>query len=248
MARPSGDRAAGAQGVDVGGPGDGAGSEVESDRDGAVCGGGLEGFERVQVGGSQPVRDDLDRSAARETGGMGGLVREAESRRAAARPVASTASASVTASDSTHPPEIEPMTRHSRVTAIEAPGPRGALRATRITVTTATSAPARSSGSRLLRQFQHPVTLTPSVFPAHYAVVKTGVAGRCVRRRSVPPRFGGSMRVGGLVLAAGAGTRYGRPKGLVRGADGTAWVAKAVDMLRDGGCDDVVVLVGASGG
>ncbi|GAA1977868.1 nucleotidyltransferase family protein [Microbacterium pumilum] len=55
------------------------------------------------------------------------------------------------------------------------------------------------------------------------------------------------MRVCGLVLAAGGGTRYGRPKGLVRGADGVPWVARAVDVLRDGGCDGVVVLVGAAG-
>ena len=54
------------------------------------------------------------------------------------------------------------------------------------------------------------------------------------------------MRVCGLVLAAGAGSRFGMPKGLARTADGTPWVATAVGMLRDGGCEDVVVLVGAS--
>ncbi|MET0302427.1 MAG: NTP transferase domain-containing protein [Microbacteriaceae bacterium] len=55
------------------------------------------------------------------------------------------------------------------------------------------------------------------------------------------------MRVVGVVLAAGAGTRYGGPKGLARDADGTPWVALAVRMLRDAGCDDVLVAVGASG-
>ena len=56
------------------------------------------------------------------------------------------------------------------------------------------------------------------------------------------------MRVCGLVLAAGGGTRFGMPKGLVRAADGTSWVATAVGMLRAGGCEDVFVLVGASAG
>ena len=54
------------------------------------------------------------------------------------------------------------------------------------------------------------------------------------------------MRVYGLVLAAGAGSRFGGPKGLARSTAGTPWVAMAVEMLRAGGCDDVGVLVGAS--
>jgi CTP:molybdopterin cytidylyltransferase MocA len=55
------------------------------------------------------------------------------------------------------------------------------------------------------------------------------------------------MRVCGLVLAAGAGTRFGGPKGLARDADGEPWVARAVRMLRAGGCDEVLVAVGAAG-
>lgn len=53
-------------------------------------------------------------------------------------------------------------------------------------------------------------------------------------------------RVFGLVLAAGAGSRFGGPKGLARTADGDAWVARAVRMLQDGGCRDVLVTVGAA--
>ena len=51
--------------------------------------------------------------------------------------------------------------------------------------------------------------------------------------------------VAGLLLAAGSGTRMGRPKALVEGADGTPWVISASQVLRDGGCDPVVVVLGA---
>jgi CTP:molybdopterin cytidylyltransferase MocA len=44
-----------------------------------------------------------------------------------------------------------------------------------------------------------------------------------------------------VLLAAGAGRRYGRPKVLVDG-----WLGAAVGALRDGGCDDVVVVLGAA--
>lgn len=47
----------------------------------------------------------------------------------------------------------------------------------------------------------------------------------------------------GVVLAAGAGTRYGMPKVL---ADDGNWLRCAVFALRDGGCDDVVVVLGAA--
>lgn len=50
------------------------------------------------------------------------------------------------------------------------------------------------------------------------------------------------MRIAGLVLAAGAGTRFGMPKGLV-----DDWVPRAVGVLRDAGCAPVVVAVGARG-
>ncbi|KAE8765680.1 nucleotidyltransferase family protein [Georgenia thermotolerans] len=45
----------------------------------------------------------------------------------------------------------------------------------------------------------------------------------------------------GLVLAAGAGSRYGMPKILVPG-----WLERAVASLRDGGCSAVRVVTGAA--
>jgi len=54
------------------------------------------------------------------------------------------------------------------------------------------------------------------------------------------------MAVAGLLLAAGAGSRMGRPKALLVHDDGTPWVARAVAVLRDGGCDDVTVVLGAA--
>ncbi|WP_314037937.1 nucleotidyltransferase family protein [Dietzia sp. CH92] len=49
----------------------------------------------------------------------------------------------------------------------------------------------------------------------------------------------------GLVLAAGAGRRFGRPKALVE-YDGTRLVDRAVALLREGGCERVVVVSGAA--
>ncbi|MBF6172965.1 nucleotidyltransferase family protein [Nocardia blacklockiae] len=54
----------------------------------------------------------------------------------------------------------------------------------------------------------------------------------------------GEESCAGIVLAAGAGTRYGRPKVL---AEGGAWLRGAVAALRDGGCGRVVVVLGATG-
>ncbi len=51
-------------------------------------------------------------------------------------------------------------------------------------------------------------------------------------------------RCDGILLAAGAGTRYGRPKVLV---DDGAWLRGAVSALREGGCERVVVVLGATG-
>jgi CTP:molybdopterin cytidylyltransferase MocA len=45
----------------------------------------------------------------------------------------------------------------------------------------------------------------------------------------------------GVLLAAGAGTRYGMPK--VRAENGR-WLRACVAALNDGGCDDVVVVLG----
>ncbi|TDT29839.1 NTP transferase domain-containing protein [Naumannella halotolerans] len=49
----------------------------------------------------------------------------------------------------------------------------------------------------------------------------------------------------GLVLAAGAGRRAGGPKALRRLPDGTPWVEHAVRTLAAGGCDGVLVVLGA---
>ena len=49
----------------------------------------------------------------------------------------------------------------------------------------------------------------------------------------------------GLLLAAGAGSRMGKPKALVSGTDGTPWVVSSVNTLRDGGCDEIMVVIGA---
>ena len=50
----------------------------------------------------------------------------------------------------------------------------------------------------------------------------------------------------GLLLAAGAGSRMGTPKALVRDADGTSWLRRSVSVLRDGGCGTVTVVLGAA--
>ncbi len=52
------------------------------------------------------------------------------------------------------------------------------------------------------------------------------------------------MRVAGIVLAAGSGSRYGEPKALVRfGAELLA--ERAGRLLAEGGCDPVLVVLGA---
>lgn len=47
------------------------------------------------------------------------------------------------------------------------------------------------------------------------------------------------------MLAAGAGTRAGGPKALRRDADGVPWLHLSVAALRAGGCDPVLVVLGA---
>lgn len=51
-------------------------------------------------------------------------------------------------------------------------------------------------------------------------------------------------RCAGLLLAAGAGRRFGRPKALVE-LDGEPLLLRALRVLRDGGCDPVRVVLGA---
>lgn len=53
-------------------------------------------------------------------------------------------------------------------------------------------------------------------------------------------------RVVGVVLAAGAGTRAGGPKAVRRTAAGVPWLHLVVRRLLDGGCAEVVVVLGAS--
>lgn len=49
--------------------------------------------------------------------------------------------------------------------------------------------------------------------------------------------------IAGLLLAAGAGRRMGVPKALV-----DDWLVRSIGVLRDGGCDDVLVVLGAAAG
>ncbi|WP_460748378.1 nucleotidyltransferase family protein [Myceligenerans cantabricum] len=49
----------------------------------------------------------------------------------------------------------------------------------------------------------------------------------------------------GIVLAGGGGRRFGGPKALARDGGGTPWVEVACRALRDGGCGEVVVTLGA---
>jgi molybdenum cofactor cytidylyltransferase/nicotine blue oxidoreductase len=51
--------------------------------------------------------------------------------------------------------------------------------------------------------------------------------------------------VHGLLLAAGAGSRMGMPKALVRDADGAPWLTRAIHTLVAGGCAQVTVVLGA---
>lgn len=47
----------------------------------------------------------------------------------------------------------------------------------------------------------------------------------------------------GVLLAAGAGVRYGMPKVLAAQGD---WLRKGIQALHDGGCHDVIVVLGAA--
>ena len=51
--------------------------------------------------------------------------------------------------------------------------------------------------------------------------------------------------IAGLVLAAGAGSRYGMPKALARGDDGLPWLVRTIRTLTDAGCSPVIVVLGA---
>ncbi len=64
--------------------------------------------------------------------------------------------------------------------------------------------------------------------------------------RPAPDRPTASPPPAGIVLAAGAGSRYGFPK--VRAVDeaGVPWVDRVVAALADAGCDPVFVMLGAA--
>lgn len=51
--------------------------------------------------------------------------------------------------------------------------------------------------------------------------------------------------VTGIVLAAGAGTRAGGPKALLRLPSGEPWLSVSTDVLLEAGCSRVVVVLGA---
>lgn len=53
------------------------------------------------------------------------------------------------------------------------------------------------------------------------------------------------LSTAGILLAAGAGVRYGMPKALAAGGE---WLRLGVAALHDGGCGDVVVVLGAAHG
>lgn len=50
----------------------------------------------------------------------------------------------------------------------------------------------------------------------------------------------------GVLLAAGAGTRAGGPKALRHDPDGTSWLLRSIDVLLEGGCREVAVVLGCS--
>ncbi|HEX2498622.1 MAG TPA: nucleotidyltransferase family protein [Actinomycetes bacterium] len=54
-----------------------------------------------------------------------------------------------------------------------------------------------------------------------------------------------ALPAAGVLLAAGAGRRFGRPKALVE-LDGQTLAARGVQLLRAGGCDPVLVVEGAA--
>ena len=53
------------------------------------------------------------------------------------------------------------------------------------------------------------------------------------------------MRVAGVLLAAGEGSRFGRPKALVE-LDGQTLAERGVNLLRAGGTDPILVVTGAA--
>ena len=75
-------------------------------------------------------------------------------------------------------------------------------------------------------------TLTPCCFAA-------------VSRARPDPDTLARMTACGILLAAGAGSRYGQPKIFATDADGVLWLERVVAVLREGGCEQVLVVIGA---
>jgi CTP:molybdopterin cytidylyltransferase MocA len=63
--------------------------------------------------------------------------------------------------------------------------------------------------------------------------------------RRQPPHWPDPAGTAAVLLAAGAGSRFGGPKALARDDDGEPWLAQRVRALREGGCDRVLVVLGA---
>ncbi|MGV8970618.1 MAG: nucleotidyltransferase family protein [Microbacteriaceae bacterium] len=55
-----------------------------------------------------------------------------------------------------------------------------------------------------------------------------------------------AFSITGVVLAAGAGSRFGMPKALAITGDGVPWIERATSTLLDAGCHRVVVVLGAA--
>lgn len=76
---------------------------------------------------------------------------------------------------------------------------------------------------------------TPSAADEFPADARVSTAAHAAQPRS---------RCAGLLLAAGAGRRFGRPKALVE-LDGEPLLRRAFRVLTDGGCDPIRVVLGA---
>jgi CTP:molybdopterin cytidylyltransferase MocA len=66
-----------------------------------------------------------------------------------------------------------------------------------------------------------------------------------VGSRTDPAAEAAYDRIVGVLLAAGAGRRAGGPKALRVDPDGISWLLRSITVLRDGGCDAVVVVLGS---
>ena len=74
---------------------------------------------------------------------------------------------------------------------------------------------------------------------------------RLLRRRwpaSTPrrSRADGTRDWPGCCSPPGGGSRMGTPKALVRDPDGTSWLLRSLEVLRDAGCDRLLVVLGAA--